>query len=131
MLKKLAFAASALIFATAGFSQDLPKIKDGYKRKEFNLPSMDQPIIINDSTQRRLQQLTEAYHQRQRAMVQGQTSHRTLNGTVMVLPPDNMPCLVPDNNQLVIMPNANPPGLPPAPMPNAGVYKRKTAPSNR
>ena len=118
MLTKLAFAAAALIFTTAGFSQDLPKKKDGYKRKEFNLPSMDQPIVINDSTQKRIQQLKDAYLQRRRAMVQGQNSHRTLNGTVMVLPPDNMPCLVPDKGVSAAMPTWAPKQMPEN-MPNA------------
>ena len=124
MRTKLAFAAAALIFTTAGFSQDLPKTKDAYKRKEFNLPSMDQPVVIIDSARIREQKLREAFLQRHRAMAAGQYSHRTLNGTVMVLPPDNMPCLVPDKNQTVKMPNANPPGIPPASMPGAQKRKR-------
>jgi len=129
MRTKLVFAAATLIFTTAGFSQDLPKTKDPLKRKEFNLPSMDQPIVINDSTQKRIQLLKEAYLQRSRTMAQGQYSHSTLNGKVVILRPDNMPCLVPDMNQVVIMPNANPPGVPPAPMP--GAEKRKRPPLNR
>ena len=131
MRTKLAFAAAALIFTATGFSQDLPKTKDALKRKEFNLPSMDQPIVIKDSALIRNQQLREAFLQRIKAQREGQYSHSTVNGKVMILPPDNMPCLVPDKNKLVLMPNANPSGVPPAPMPNAVVLKRKPAPLNR
>jgi len=129
MLTKLAFAAAALIFTTVGFSQDLPKKKDGYKRKEFNLPSMDQPIVIMDSALIRNQQLREAYLQRLLAMRQGQYSHRTLNGKVMVLPRDNMPCLVPDKDKSVAMPTWTPKQMPEN-MPN-GIKPHKIIPDKK
>jgi len=98
MLTNLAFAAAALIFASTGFSQDLPKTKGGDKKKEFNPPSTDQPVIIIDSTLLRELKLKEAYLQLRRARLNGQYSHVTVNGKVVVLPPDNMACLVPDMN---------------------------------
>ncbi len=129
MLTKLTFAAATLIFTTAGFSQDLPKTKDAIKRKEFNLPSMDLPIVIKDSALIRNQQLREAFLQRRRMMVQGQYSHRTLNGNVMVLPPDNMPCLVPDKESSGAMPTWAPKQMPEN-MPN-GIKPRKIIPDKK
>ena len=129
MLTKLAFAAAALIFTSTGFSQDLPKSKGGYKKKEFNLPSFDQPILLTDSALKRDQKLREAFLTRIREKSEGRFSHNSLNGKIMLMSPDNMPCLVPDMNQIVTMPNANPPGVPPAPMPVA--KKRTSPPLNR
>ena len=109
---KIALAVAALIFTTAGFSQDLPKLKGGYKRKEFNLPSMDQPIVIPDSALIKNQELREAFIQRQFSAMQGRYSHKTANGKVYLLPRDNMPCLVPDKESSVAMPTWSPKQMP-------------------
>ena len=106
MLTKITFTAVVLLFGTTAFSQNHPQQSDIFKSKEFNLPSFDQPIILkNDSTLKHNQKLREEIIRRRIGSIRGRYSHSILNGKVFVLPPDNMPCLVPDKERSVAMPN--------------------------
>lgn len=52
-------------------------------------------------------------------LLKAKFSHHTSKGSVYILPYDNMPCLVPDINQLAPMPGARKGEMPENNMPNA------------
>jgi hypothetical protein len=129
MRTKLAFAAATLIFTTAAFSQDILKKKDGYKKKEFTLPSMDQPIVIKGSGPLRNQHTLLQYQQSREAFLLRIKAEREGQYSLMILPPDNMSCWVPAKKSSAAMPIWKPKQMPEN-MPN-GIKPYKVIPDKK
>jgi len=80
--------------ATAQQQPQLNKLYDYFKNS---------PVITTDTTGERFKRL-EGLIQLRGQLPQATFSHNTTRGKVYTLPVDNMPCLVPDMNQVSRMP---------------------------
>jgi len=130
MKKTFYFTATAMMLTITGLSQKPGTPVERYKKKEFTLPSYDSPIILADTSFNRVEKLREAYLFSRLSQVRAQPSHKTVNGDVYLLSPDNMPCLVPDKEKTASMPNGAASKTMPENMPNA-YPKRKLIPGKQ
>jgi hypothetical protein len=106
-MKKLLLSSMLISFAgMAAYSQQ-PMV--------FKVP---RPAPSGDSSEKRRQELREEIIRQLISDKQAKLSHSTSKGKVFIMPPDNMPCLVPNPNATAQMPvDRKKPAN--APMPNA------------
>lgn len=117
---KLLLLLAMCIFSAAAFAQ-VPKKTNPYI---FQLPDTLKRFKGNENA---LLQLRDYLHRKQTP----QTQLASKLGKVVILPQDNMPCIVPETNVAAKMPNAwggvtNPYSAPVNPIPNPGLPKTKS-----
>lgn len=127
MCKQLSATICICFICIAGFSQSPPSVRIvPYQKKGFKIPYSSTPKVWKDTSDKKIQKMREELIRRRLAEAQGRYSHTTPAGKIYVLPPDNMPCLVPDSTLTIAIPNINPkhPETEP-PMPNPLFKKKK------
>lgn len=121
-MKKLSLVSSFLLIGSIVWAQSttylriIPKksITNGRYSKPKQYSIQDSTLNSNKLKEKLLNT----------ALSNGLFAFRNSLGAVFFIRPDQMPCIVPDKEQLAAMPNANPLGRPPAPMPGASKSKK-------
>ena len=129
MLKTRILTATFSFLAITGFSQAPSIHLNPYKKKNYQGIDYTNPLVWKDTTNKKFKNRLEAIARIRLAETQGLYSHSTTIGKIYVLPPDNMPCVVP-NNSKAIMPGSTLKIRIPEEMPNA-IPKKKIIPDNK
>ena len=98
---------SFFLFLTLGTSLTATAQQQSLVQKQ-EYPIKGAAVTITDTTGERFRQLPGRMVQRG-LIPQAVFSHNTSRGKIYTLPIDNMPCLVPDMNQVSRMPGVMPP----------------------
>lgn len=114
----LAAVMGAGLSATAQQQPEIKKLPNFFKHR---------PVIAIDTTGERFKRL-QGLVQLRGLLPQATFSHNTSKGKVYTLPIDNMPCLVPDMNQVSRMPGQY--AIPDSRMPNV-VPKQEIIPKEK